>query len=90
MTQELLGEEMTFSPAAGGGPFPLNGIFEEDTEVVIENVVTLKPTVAVKSADIPVDVEQDDIFTIRGTQYKVEYPLEEDAEGGAVWVLSKA
>jgi hypothetical protein len=90
-TQELLGEEVTFSPAAGGGPFTLNAIFDTDTEVVggDAGVVSYVPTLALKLSDCPVEPDEGDEFTIGGVDYKVGYFLEKDAEGGAVLVLNK-
>src|SRR5690348_13864215 len=81
-------DEVSYSPAAGGGPFTLNGIFDRETEIVQGDTITFRPTLELKLADLAVDPEQDDSVTIAGETYKVDW-VRKDGVGGAVLIMTR-
>lgn len=70
----VFGDEVTFSPKAGG-THSIKGIFDEDAELQLSNppIPTVRPTLEVKLADLPVVPVQDDEFTIRGKTYFMDW-----------------
>ena len=77
------GEEVIYSPT-GLADVTLVGVFNIRHEVVdpdLERVVSSnQPNLGVKRVDLPKDPEKNEIFTIRGKQYRI-YDSQEDGEG---------
>jgi hypothetical protein len=87
-TRDTFGEAVEYSPAAGGGPFEFEAIFDRETEIVIDNVVTFRPTLDIKLADLAVDPEQGDSVTVGEETFTVDY-MREDGKGGALLILQR-
>lgn len=88
----VFGEAVTYLPAAGGSR-SMRGIFNEMfTEVDPQSgalISTQQPNLGVRLADFTVPPTVNDRVQVRGITYRVR-DCQEDGEGGAKLILSKA
>lgn len=85
---EAFGDQVSFSPQSGGGPFSIFGVFDKETELLMGDpqVVSYAPTLGVNLSDLPVEPSQGDQFTIGDETYELDY-IDADSGGGAILVL---
>lgn len=85
------GEPVMFYPAKGGA-YEIRGIFDHeyvtvdpDTE---QQISANQPALGVNLNDLPLDIEEGDLFKIRNLTYKV-VDNREDGQGGATILLHR-
>lgn len=84
VVKDTFGEEVAFTPLAGGASTSLKGIFNTRYQVVDPNgeqvVSSNQPTLGVKLADLPAPPVKGDFLLIREKQYQI-HDSQEDGEG---------
>jgi len=83
----VIGESITYTPSVGS-PATIYAVFE-NAWVDVEGVVTLKPTLRIKLADLVSSPAKGDQVTVSGTTYKV-MESRVDGYGGSTLILQKA
>lgn len=90
--QRVLGEDISYSPAAGGGPFAIRGIFTDNFErvSVVDGaaIISFVPVISVHLADLVAAPLRGDAVTVRTVAYTVREVLN-DGEGDADLVLDE-
>ncbi len=89
---DAFGEEITYTPADGGDPVVLDGIFDEAFESVDAatglSIISQQPIIGIKIADLPYVPTRDDVVSIRGIDYRVVEP-QHDGQAGYRILLHK-
>jgi hypothetical protein len=84
------GEDVTFSPKAGGGSHTVTAVFDEDFQSVDPDagvpVTSRRPNLGVVLANLPVPPQKGDTWTVRGIEYRCT-EVQPDSEGHAAILL---
>ena len=85
--RDEFGGSVSYSPAAGGGPYALDAILDRPFEAVELGpadvaIAGRRPILDVRLADLPVEPVPGDTLTVSGSSFTVE-EVEPDGRGGA-------
>ena len=87
IVRDTFGEAVTYTGVAGAVT-ALRGVFSLEYEEVMPDsgasVVSNRPTLFLRLADLPVPPAEGDRFSVRGVTYAVEQAPHIDGTGGAV------